>query len=464
GGAVKMALDKAKSLYQESDPCTTTFILMMTDGWDEPPAGAPLKVRQVAQELLQQKKEVQKRVGVDIWQVRVIGLQRLPETKAGTTTAKELAVLLGGEFIDVNALSGGTVSDRIVGAVKKTVEGLKGEVTVGGTLAPTRHENLSNGLKSGFVDFGKVDGSGGASVQIPVELRSCYAEDIAGAQDCSPSVPPSTARKHVLRARNELNLPFAYQLISSLQPGAITVQLAQPSVVLSPRVPGRKYEAGEEPNNAIPLSVTAHSTCPAGHYLGFFKLLSTARVPESIPYLVSVPGRIVLSPESIRVRLKKPGFLWSEASSVEIATSFMQSPGMKHDAVMKIDVVPEALIFKPQTAEKAYANEKIAVTEINDGKPVSAVFDTRKSDRQEMKMTINIPAKQKPGRYEGKLRINISGDAEALAPSEIPIEVVVNPSAWEEVEPVAVPILIVLVLSVLAAGFLWLVTLQRQRH
>lgn len=82
----------------------------------------------------------------------MIGLQRLPDKKTGTTTAKELADLLGGGFIDVTKQAGGTVSERIFLALKSQGEQLKSQLTLG--------EGKS--LKNGVVDFGTVIGNGSA--------------------------------------------------------------------------------------------------------------------------------------------------------------------------------------------------------------------------------------------------------------------------------------------------------------
>lgn len=55
GGALALALQKANQMYSDTDPCTTTFIVMLTDGWDEPPAGATVKVRTVTGDLTKSK-------------------------------------------------------------------------------------------------------------------------------------------------------------------------------------------------------------------------------------------------------------------------------------------------------------------------------------------------------------------------------------------------------------------------
>ncbi len=470
GGALYAAVEKARAMAKEGDACTMTFIVMFTDGWDEPPAGAPHKVRDVSKQILLEKRIAKEKVGVDTWQTRVVGLQRLPDSKAGTTTAKELATLIGGEFIDVNSQSGGTVSDRIFAALKKTVESLKGEIVPALSMSEGCFGGVDAnavGAHNGFISFGNVDGNGMATCAFPAELRSCYSEQIAKAEECSGAVSIAKQNEELKTFSSPQSIirPQGWKLVSTLPPGAITVALTHPDVVLAPIVPGRKYE-GAKPTNLVPVTVQAHSNCPAGHFLGFLKMSSTARVPQYVPFVVSVPSRLVVSPENIKVKVKKPGFFWPEPTAVEITTSLGQSEGAKRQTAVSVEVTPEAAqmkaeVGKPTAAE--YQNEKIDVANINDGKPVKFAYDASKADRQEIKMNVAIPAKQKPGRYEGKLVVKVSGDSETMAPSQIPFEVVVDPSPWEEVAPVAVPLIIVCIIVCGLGIFLWLSTLKRGR-
>ncbi|PZM78082.1 MAG: hypothetical protein DKT66_27825 [Candidatus Melainabacteria bacterium] len=468
GGALYAAVEKARAMAKEGDACTMTFIVMFTDGWDEPPAGAPHKVRDVSKQILLEKRIAKEKVGVDTWQTRVVGLQRLPDSKAGTTTAKELATLIGGEFIDVNSQSGGTVSDRIFAALKKTVESLKGEIVPALSISEGCFGGIDAnavGAHNGFISFGNVDGNGIASCAFPAELRSCYSEQIAKAEECSASVSTAKQNEVLKFLSSPLVRPQGWKLASTLPPGAITVALTHADVVLAPIVPGRKYE-GDKPTNLVPVTVQAHSNCPAGHFLGFLKMLSTARVPQYLPFVVSVPSRLVASPENIKVKVKKPGFFWPEPTAVEITTSIGQSEGAKRQTAVNIEVIPEAAQMKAEAGKPTaaeYQNEKIDVANINDGKSVKFAYDASKADKQEIKMNVAIPARQKPGRYEGKLVVKVSGDSETMAPSQIPFEVVVDPSPWEEVAPVAIPLIIVCIIVCGLGIFLWLSTLKRGR-
>jgi hypothetical protein len=467
GGALHAAVEKARALAKEGDACTMTFIVMFTDGWDEPPAGAPHKVRDVSKQILLEKRISKEKVGVDTWQTRVVGLQRLPDSKAGTTTAKELATLIGGDFIDVNSQSGGTVSDRIFAALKKTVESLKGEIVLGSSSSAGI--GLSSGagekgLKSGIVHFGNVDGNGLSDCTFPVELRSCYSEQVGRVEECSSSVDSAARVRELMKATATSSFGGGMRLVSSLPTGAVTVALTQPDVLLAPIIPGRKYE-GDKPTNLVPVTVQAHSNCPAGHFLGFLRMSSTARVPQLVPFVVSVPSRLVVSPESLKVKVKKPGFFWPEPTAVEIAAAFGQSDGAKRQTAVNVEVTPESAQMKTEPGKPAaaeYQNERIDVANINEGKPLKFTYDASKAEKQEIKMNISIPAKQKPGMYTGKLTVKVSGDSETMAPSQIPFEVAVDPSPWEEVAPVAVPLIIVCIIVCGFGIFLWLSTLKRR--
>lgn len=450
GGALSLALDKANQMYSQTDPCTTTFIVMLTDGWDEPPAGSTIKVRNVAAELSKKQKEMFAKLGVKTWQVLVIGLQRLPEKKAGTTTAKELADLLGGGFIDVSKSAGGTVSERIFLALKNQVEQLKGSLTLGS----------GQSLKKGIVDFGTVNGNGQAKASFPLELKSCYAEEINGSKDVTSTVPASVAKNMLASAATATG--GACRSIATLPPNAITVNLSEPQIVVAPASgdQGNRKATTQE----IAVTAQAHSNCPAGHFAGCFKLDSTAKVPDYICWAVRVPGRIIAEPEMIKVKVRKPGFFWPEPTDTELVGKLKELPGSHAQA--RYDVSMEAGTALMKTNDKAGHPSEATMekSQFDDGhnkNTLTFALDTSKSDSQEFKMTVLIPATQKPGKYHGELKLNISGPPETVGPTEIPFEITVEPSAWEEIAPVAVPILIILVISMAFGLFLWLTNMKR---
>ncbi|MBS1957465.1 MAG: VWA domain-containing protein [Cyanobacteria bacterium SZAS-4] len=444
GGALALALQKANQMYSDTDPCTTTFIVMLTDGWDEPPAGATVKVRTVASDLTKKQSEILKKVGIKTWKVLVIGLQRLPDKKAGTTTAKELADLLGGGFIDVTKQAGGTVSERIFLALKSQVEQLKGQLTLG--------EGKS--LKNGVVDFGTVVGNGSAKASFPLQLKSCYAEEISGLKDVTSTVP-SSKLKELLGTSASLT-GGACQSITTIPTDAITLHVAPTQIAPSGELGNRSSTSQE-----IAIDAQAHTNCPAGHYAGCFKLDSTAKVPEYIGWTLRVPGRVVADPEALKVKMRKPGFLWAEDSDVDLIGKIKELPGAHAQANYDVQILPQRATMVSSKKGDAADSRAIAEDEINGGKPLSFALDTAKADSHEFKLNVAIKANQAPGKYAGVLGVKISGPAETVAPTEIPFEVTVEPSAWEEIAPLAIPILFVLVLSIIFGLFLWITNLKR---
>jgi hypothetical protein len=445
GGALHLALDKANQMYSPSEPCTTTFIVMLTDGWDEPPRDATVKVRDVAAQLTAKQKELFSKLGVKTWNVLVIGLQRLPDKKVGTTTAKELADILGGGFIDVSKSSGGTVSQRIFLALKNQVEQLKGQLTLGSSQA----------LKSGIIDFGTVNGNGGAKASFPLELNSCYPEEINGISDGTRSAAQAKINGWV-KAGGGLT-GGACASAASLPADAITVTLAQSQYVLAPQNgdDGKRKATEEE----IAVVAQAHSNCPAGQYVGCLKLASSAKVPEMIPWMIRVPGRVVIEPDAMKVKVRKPGFLWAESTEVDLSGKLKELPGAHAQANYDVQIVPG--IGNMHGEHDKTVEATIPTYDINDGKPLSFNLDTGKTDSHEFKLTVQIPRKQKPGKYEGVLAIKVSGPAETVAPTEIPFQITVDPSPWEEVAPIAIPLLIALLLVVAFCIVLWVANPRR---
>ncbi len=445
GGALALALQKANQMYSEADPCTTTFIVMLTDGWDEPPPGATIKVRTVANELTNKQLEIFKKVGIKTWKVLVIGLQRLPDKKAGTTTAKELADMLGGGFIDVTKQTGGTVSQRIFLALKSQVEQLKGQLTLGS----------GQSLKNGIVDFGTVTGNGSAKASFPLELKSCYAEEISGLKDVTESVSPAKVMAIVAKAAKITG--GGCQSIATLPPDAITLHVSPTQIAPASGEQGNRTASAQE----ISVEAQAHSNCPAGHFAGCFKLDSSAKVPDYIGWSLQVPGRVVADPETIKVKMRKPGFLWSEDSDVALLGKLKELPGAHAQANYDVEISPHAaqLVIGKKEGDPNAAN--IPQDDINDGKPLSFALDTSKTDSHEFKLNVGIKGKQAPGKYRGTLAVHISGPAETVGPSEIPFEITVEPSAWEEIAPIAIPILFVLVILIVFGLFLWLTNMRR---
>jgi uncharacterized protein YegL len=428
GGALQSAYSKAKELQSASEPCATTFIIMLTDGWDEPPKNAQYRVKDEANIFLAKEREVKNKLGFDPWQVKVIGLQRLPDRKVGTTTAKELATMLGGQFIDVSAEQNGTVSERIFLALKQAVEEQKGKI-----IFPSDFR---------LVDFGKVNNEGTATCKIPVRLDSCYPEDVTG------------VREEVARARSKQAvvgrpLPF----------GALTFALAEPSYTLNPHPPSSQDANSSDHTDEVTVKATAHNSCPAGNFRGILCLISTAKVDRSLPYAVAVPARIVAEPEEIQVEAKKTGFLSAQGVQIPLKFALKEAPGSHAHANLRVAIRPEAAAMN-----NCRPNELVtlAAPAINSGRTLTCPWDTESHSSMDFIMPLEIADNQLPGRYSGKLTLELDGLNEVVAPTSVPFTLVIKPSPWEEVAPIAVPILATCFLTVGFAIFLWLTTLRRE--
>jgi uncharacterized protein YegL len=424
GGALHSAYNKANELQAASEKCTTTFIIMLTDGWDEPPKNAQYRVRDEANILLAKKREMRNKIGFDPWQVRVIGLQSLPDRKSGTTTAKELATILGGQFIDVSAQQNGTVSERIFLALKQAVDEQKGKIT------------FPSDFK--FVDFGKANNDGLAEGKIPARLESCDSFDITGVVD---------ETGHAQSGKDAAG---------GLPPGAITLALAQSSYALSPHPPGSNPSEGAD---EVLVKATVHNSCPAGKFCGTLRLVSNAKVARSLPFAITVPARIVAEPEEITVEARKSGFLSPQGLEVPLKFALKEAPGSHAHANLKVAVKPEAATLKSGNPHESI---NIPTQSFNSGKSLQNEWNTESSGPEEFTVPVQISSDQLPGHYAGKLTLELEGlSGELIAPKAVPFTLIVKPSPWEEVAPVAVPILAVCALSVGFAIFLWVTNLKR---
>ncbi|HEY9717413.1 MAG TPA: vWA domain-containing protein [Trichormus sp.] len=450
GAAIAMALDKANKMYAGSDPCTTTYIVMLTDGWDEPPPGGSVKARDAAAKFVARSKEIQHKLGVKTWQALVIGLQNLPDRKAGTTTAKELAGLLDGEFIDVTKEAGGTVSEKIFSALKKTVESLKGEITVAQDGSQMVHNELQ---------FGTINGNGAATAAFPVELKSCYAEEILGVHDLRQ--PSTKGPRSMSRVENGKQYTSTFDLPA----GALTVSLDKPNYTVAPEFD----DQGDRKTVTVPVTVVAqaHSNCPPGNYTGMIAIDASARVTRGVTYTISVPGRIVTEQDTLKVLAKKPGMFWAEPTECALESSLKDTSAAHGHAVSTVTITPEsARLLGAESSSKSGKTEAVAeatidAKQINDGKPLTVSLNPGQATQQPFRLNVFIPAHQMPGKYRGKMAVSITGSAEMIGPSEIPYEIVVEPSPWEKVAPIAIPVFLLCIITCVLWIFFWLQTMRR---
>lgn len=441
-GALNAGFEKATQLSKSAEPCATTFVIMLTDGWDEPPRGAAFNVRSVAQKIVNKQKEIRQRLGVNTLQVRVVGLQRLPDRKAGTTTAAEVASLLGGEFLDITQQSSGTVAARIAAAIKKTVRDLQGRIVV------------ANPESGGIAAFGTIVSGVEPTATVRMNSRSCYGEKLLGINDKSSQLSPADVQKirSTLAAAEKkgtikTSAPISsYELVSKLPSGAISFRLKDGETELIPR-PDQVSNGGDVWQ---PVAVVAHveNRCPPGHYFGALGLTATASANELLPFFISVPSRLVTDQKTIVYKIHKPGFFAAQSSKADL--KFQINSQIASNQLLK-----EQVTIDPSAGKSNRGNATFNKTLINGGHPAVVEVNTAQAKAVEIVLPLEIPAEQEPGTYNGSIKLQLAPKSKALAPADITYTLVVLPSPWEEVQAVAIPILslfaLLLVMCILVA-------------
>lgn len=444
-GALDSAYIKIEELTKNADPCATTFVVMLTDGWDEPPPGASLKVKDVARTFVAKQRALTEKLGVNTLQVRVIGLQRLPDRKAGTTTAKELATILGGDFLDVTTEGGSTVANRIYRAVQKTISDLRAKI------------DIADAASGGLADFGEIKGA-----QSPAEIRaasrSCYPEKVTGLSDETARLTPAERQKVLAAVKgNGKAISGPLQPASTLPSGMMKVRLRENSYELAPAFK-QKNNASWQP---IELIADVDPKCQPGNYFGAVRLVSTALVPELVCYCVTVPSRILFEETEQQAAVRKPGFFFPEPTSTNVPVSINARVGKKIQADTKIILTPQPAQFAPEKHNDAtQQSATIQPSQINGGKPFEAVLDPGDTAKV-ISIPVKVPADQQPGLYRGVFKVRIDGDSSMKSVDEIPYSVRIQPSAWEEISPVAVPLIALLALMVVVGFILTVARLRR---
>ncbi len=435
-GALDRAYATAARLAAQSDPCTTNLIVMLTDGWDEPPHGATVQLNQVAQKFLAKQKELKAKLGVNTWQLRVIGLQRLPDRKVGTTTAKQLADMLGGGFLDVGEQGSGSVAQNIYLALRKTFQDLRGTI------------EIPQATSGGWCDFKGAESGQESVATLPIRTRSCWDETITRLTDVSPKLSSQQAEQllntygELIRAGKltDTNAAQRPQLASRLSPAQLAIKLGKSQYLISPNI----QDAGSSTNQTIEAVAHVGSACPPGTYVGTIRLDSTARTPDFIPYSIFVPSRIVAEPENVEATVRKPGFFFPEPCQTTVAFKVFPKTVSHISSTCRVRVVPQE--GKLTTAASAASEKSTTINQkqFNQGKSVDITLDRK--DGNAVSMVVDIPANQAPGTYEGQLKLEVLEPPNAIAPSAVSYKVHVQPSAWEEVSPVAIPIFAILVI------------------
>lgn len=447
-GALDKAYAKAIDFGEHSEPCTTTFIVMLTDGWDEPPAGSTLRVRDVAARVVSKERDLKKRLGVNTWQVKVVGLQRLPDKKAGTTTASELAAILGGDFFDVSKQGNGTIADRIYQAMKKTIDDLQGRMDVAPVSA------------GGFLDFGTIKGGDDAKGTIDVSSRSCYGEKLTSVAEVSNKLSSAELRAlHAefdqVRAANKLKDSAAYDkvaLVSTLPPNAISCSLDK-EVPLVPTIDQAASQSTTAMWQPVPVRSHVGALCPPGAYLGALRMIGTARCDKIVPFAINVPSRIVTDTGAIKAQIRKPGFLWNEPTKTKLQFAVGTSVAGQQE-------MPEEVVVEP-AGGKATSGALLDRSLINGGRSLNVKLNMARTENAPVLLDVDIPADLAPGKYDGQLAMRVNGRSSVLAPTSIAWTIEILPSPWEQVRPIAIPILFLAIIVMVVWFGMWLSALKR---
>lgn len=449
-GGLEAAYNRALEFAKDSEPCTSTFIVMLTDGWDEPPAGATLNISNEAKKFQDKEKELKQKLGVNTWQMRVVGLQRLPEKKQGTTTAAELSKLLGGEFLDVSKAETGTVGERIYAAMKKTISELRGQIDL-----------PAEGSQEAVIDFGRIGSNPTARGSCSVWNRSCYVEKLTGVKDVSGKLKSSDLLHYrkliedMSAAGHFPELPEhgkSLVMSSDLPAAAISLKLDPPEPLLAP-VEREGARAGEA-SAKVAVLVSVGAACPPGAYMGLLEFQSQAKVPALIPYLVCVPSRLTVDQTTVKAQVRKPGFIFDKDTSTELAFRVGARVNSSYSSDFELSIEGGPALRVQEAKEKSKTAAQLSSKLINRGESLSASVKSGDAQGSPVKLEMQIPADTEAGIYEGKIAVKCKEHNDLVADTSVPYVVEVLPSPWDEMSPVAIPVLLILVLLIAIAAYM----------
>lgn len=466
GGGLNQALVKANEFIAKSDPCTTTFIMMLTDGWDEPPKDAKFNVRDTAKQFVARKEEIKNKVGIDTWQVAIIGLKSLPRIKEGTTTAAELSGLLGATFLDVTQEKGRSVSEKIATALGKIISNQRGTFTLVSTSSSDKRLSVGNLLKDKageaipLLDFGVVNNVGEATGSFVLKLSACDLEELTSVKESSAKLPAAQWKPVLEILQPAMREGEKITVVSELPPGAVNIIPEKSPIGVTPEI----EESGHRNpvDQTVKLTAKAGSKLPVGTFLGCMNLTSTARVPEKIFYLLSAPSRLTTKDDEIRDSVKRQGFIILQDNEAKLKVTFMQSEGSAKGATYNI----EAVVIEPRLIKRnghpVKSGETLDEKLFNNGEPIRITLDTNAEPSKDVVFNVFLPKTTPAGTYRGKIQFKIQGPPDMVAPADIPFEIELKPSDWEIIAPIAVPMALLLIVGLVAYAYFVVVNQPRR--
>lgn len=169
-----------------------------------------------------------------------------------------------------------------------------------------------------------------------------------------------------------------------------------------------------------------------------------------------MPARIAFELEAITTVVRKRGFLVpKDTAAVAGMTARLCSAG-NGEAHYLVMLRPSILTLAAtdrttaETATLSLGTNKASRARLSLEQPAATVS-----------VALVVPAPQAPGLYKGQLKFSVEGSPPVVVSESIPVQVAVKPSAWEEVSPLALPILLLLVGSVILAVLLWLARMKK---
>lgn len=467
GGGLNQALAKANEFVSKSDPCTTTFIMMLTDGWDEPPKDAKYNVRDIAKQFVARKEEIKNKVGIDTWQVAIIGLKSLPRIKEGTTTAAELSGLLGATFLDVTQEKGRSVSEKIATALGKIISNQRGTFTLVSTSASDKRMvatklpvDEATGEKIPVLDFGVVNNVGEAKGSFVLRLSACDMEELTSVKESSTRLPKAQWKPVIEGLKPALREGETITLVADLPTGAVQITPEKSPLGVTPEIEESGHRNPVE--QTVKLTARAGAKLPVGTFLGCMNLTSTARVPEKIFYLISAPSRLTTKDDTVSESVKRQGFIVLQDSDAKLKVTFEQSEGSAKGATYNI----EASVTEPRLVRRnghpVKSGETLDQKLFNNGEPIKITLDTNKEPSKDIVFNVFLPKTTPAGTYSGRIQFKIQGPPDMVAPADIPFEIELKPSDWEIIAPIAVPMTLLLVVGLVAYVYFVIVNQPRR--
>lgn len=426
--ALRLAFDRASQFESSTALCTPTFIIMLTDGCDDPPRSASRtgRIEDIARRFKDKQQSVRERTGYNNFIVRVIGLQSTPAKQDCRTSAPTVAEMMGGQFLNIREQDGESVQDKIAATLKSVFSGKHGRIRIA----------------EPYLDFGLPAANGESTASLTLSSRSCKDESITGIE--------SRPAGNILSQLAEL--PHKQTSLIPLTTGwenQISIKLNDSPVAVPSSLKSRLEVR-------VTLTLNNQSSLDPGNYAGLLGFNSSAQTGD-IPFLFTVPSRIEISPTPISGKTRK--------------TSFSSSDGQR--ASLRFKIIPKLLSGETDnsinlslsTLTKGNGSHELAIpkemillkTDRLTGNPIS--IDLSGNRTREVQLEIQLGQSIPPGRYTGNLQIE-GANGSTRKPETVPVSFTLQNSLCQEF---CGTILFLLILFGLVSIYIILIHRSKQR-